>query len=833
MIPEIYRFIFILITGFSFSQSTQPEYFDKDWKKTSKEKASFYRIIPLKKAGNLNLIEDFYINKTPQFQGYSLQNDENSYVGDIVWYDENGFDSSAYQFYNYSVPVLTYYYPNGKKYKTIEYKEGKRDGMTILYHQDATILMKGKYSKGQPFEGDFEEVINWDNYRQNESEKETAIEASDEPLVVSSPQILTMDSPVEISTLPKKQIVKKIIKKKIFWINSKQLAQETWYEIGNYSPQPIKQINYDLTGKILQTIEKNDFEEYGSDISNGTVYEYYVQNKFAVAVKSKTDYKERQKAGEEIKYYLNGKILELTKYSNGEKVGDQIVYNENEVIIKKRTYKNGEPYEGNFDENFSENIMINQNYLKGIKEGEAIAKIDKDSIIAKGIYKNGKPYNGTFIEKKEEDYNELINVVNFKKNGVQKVFNYHLDNIIKTYTCSNDLLNGETVFYEDKEIIGKLEYKNGLPYEGKLIESETSVLYKKGVITQEIFYRSKYDKTKESDILKSKYFTNGKITKIIDRSFTISENVQDSYEGIYKNEKPYSGYFSADLREFNYVDYYENGIKKHQYSSNYLENLDNYQHPNYDIKSIYKNGKIIDGVEYIKLNRQFMSKYWKNGVLQSFDFDIFAVHYFNRFHFELKNNTIEITELNKEKKGKIVSEKAGDKLIYKLIIGDEVAVSGSSLELNNVIPEEFGTIVYYESENIIEAKFLDSKEVNNEETQESEMLYGIFAANINTSKTINENFNTIVDNFSKEKDAEEKFGKGDINTSLTGLRFNQSKKPEIGILILKNKNNTYDLKSFLKGKILEERKSIDIKNIRKEVKALNSILEKKMNNDFK
>lgn len=70
--------------------------------------------MPVKKNGQLNLTEDFHTNKTPQFQGYSLQNEENSYVGDVVWYDENGFDSSVYQFYNYSVPVLTYYYPNGK-----------------------------------------------------------------------------------------------------------------------------------------------------------------------------------------------------------------------------------------------------------------------------------------------------------------------------------------------------------------------------------------------------------------------------------------------------------------------------------------------------------------------------------------------------------------------------------------------------------------------------------------------------------------------------------------------------------------------------------------------
>jgi len=829
MTTKIFSIILILTSSFSFSQNGDRIYYDKDWKETSKENASFYRIKPSKKIGNLFLMEDFYSNKTPQFQGYALQSDENSYVGDIVWYDENGFDTSVYQYYNKTaVPVLTYYYPNGKKRKTIEYKKGRKNGFSIVYHQDGTVLMKGKYLNGKPVEGDFEEVRNWDDYRENKLDEE-AYQEQTEVMVETSPVMVE-----DYQAGTKKKVITKIVKKKIFWINSKQLAQETWYDIEYDRMHPFKQINYDATGKVLQTINQNDFEEYGSEISNGISYEYYTQNKFAISVKSKTAYKERQKLGEEIRYFSNGKIQESTKYLDGEKIGDEIVYNENGTVMTKRIYKKGEPFDGNFDENFSGSLFVNTNYVNGIIEGEAIAKKqENDSIVATGIYKNGKPYNGTFIIENGKDRHELIRIVDFKKNGLQKVFSYNIDNVLETYTCVNDVLNGETIFYDSGEVTGKLEYKNGLPYEGKLVEAERTTIYKKGAIAEEIFYRNKYERTDENNILKSKHYTNGKLSKIDDRSFTLAEKMQDSYEGIYKDEKPYSGYFSADIREFNYVDYYENGTKKYQYSNNYLENLEKYQYPNYDIKSTYKDGKIVDGPEYIQLGRQFISKYWKNGVLQSFDFDVFAMHYFNRYHFELKNNAIQLEEFNKKIKGKIVLEKSGNKNTGKFSIDDKVLVVSSLLEVNDVASLETGSVLYFETNDKIEAKLFTTIEGNDEKRRDSEIFNTVFTLYMDHNKTIGENFNLIAEKISSEKDVELLFGNEPKGNMIAGLRLNQAKKPEIGTLILKNKNNLYDLQLFLKGKILEEKKNVDLKNVQTEIKILNERLQKKMNEDFK
>lgn len=823
-----HKFLIIFVvfaTTFSYSQKMEPLYFDANWKTTTKENASFYRIMPSKTVGSLVLIEDFYINKTPQFQGYSPQNSESDYVGDVIWFDENGFDSSSYQFYNFStVSDLVYYYPSGKKFRTIQYKNGRKHGETIIYHEDGFVLMKGKYEYGKPVNGDFEEVVNWDDYRMNRSDSD----AGKEEPIKTTEGIIMRD---ENNSAKKRQI----IKKKIFWINSKQLAQEIWYDIINDYTEPFKQINYDKSGKILQTINEKDFVQYGRDISNGILYDYYFQNKFAVALKSKTSYKDGQKSGEAVQYFPNGKVLKTEKYLDGELNGDQIEYNADGTVKAKRVYQNGQPFEGNFDEKFASDLVINQNYIKGVKQGEAIVRDESGNSVAKGIYKDGKPFNGSFVIKNENEQNELINVTSYKKNGVQKIFNYYLDDPVKTYTCKDDIKNGETVFYDNREIIGKIDYKNDVPYEGELVEKQKSTIYKKGDITEEIYYRSEYDKKNENNIQKRIYFENGKRTKIINQSFLITSDRQDSYTGIYKNDKPFSGYFATDFNEFNHVDYYENGIIKFQYSNNYLENLEKYQYPNYNIKSTYKDGKIIDGPEYIKLEKQFVTKNWKNGVLQSFDFDLFAMHYFNRFHFELKNNVIEVTVMNRKKTAQIIIEKQGSKNSSKLIIGKNTIIK-SSLEIENVLPNTAGNVLYYESDNTVKAQIISVEEENrnseNEHSQELEIIKNLFVSSINEDESIEKNFNKIAVTFSEDKKLESLLSRNEETEIVSALWFRKDKKPDTGIAILKNGNNSYDLKSFLDGKALGEKANVDFKNIRKEIEILQKTLEKKMNESF-
>ncbi|WP_435523085.1 hypothetical protein [Chryseobacterium indoltheticum] len=75
---------------------------------TTKSNALYYRLMQMKELGELVLLQDFYINGTPQFEGYVLKKNEHAYVGDIVWYDKDGNDENFRQYRN-DTKILPYY----------------------------------------------------------------------------------------------------------------------------------------------------------------------------------------------------------------------------------------------------------------------------------------------------------------------------------------------------------------------------------------------------------------------------------------------------------------------------------------------------------------------------------------------------------------------------------------------------------------------------------------------------------------------------------------------------------------------------------------------------
>ncbi|MBO6185250.1 MAG: hypothetical protein J6O88_11295 [Chryseobacterium sp.] len=820
----------VLITAFLFSQmllSQKPEfvYYDKDWKITSKSNAFYYRLMPMKELGELVLLQDFYINGTQQFEGYVLKKNENAYVGDIVWYDEYGNDNNFRQYRNDTKNLtLLYYHPNGKIRKKVQYKNGVKDGETVIYSTDGTVLMKGVYAKGNPESGSFEKVKNNDDYDYNTRDEESQSRTEDSivpppPLSTTvgiEPQALEVLAPIdeEESSL-KKAKNRKTVTEKIFWKDSKQLAQETVFAIDHYYFKAIEQKNYDKSGKLVQSLNETHFEEYGSQIANGLDYEYYLQNNFATEVKSVTKYVNKLRSGKALSYFPNGKSATETLYKQGWKEGEEIVYTEDGKLKSKRTYKENNPFQGNFDEKMGE-LTVNLNYSNGVKEGEAIAADEEKQIVAKGIYKRGKPFNGTFVVElndRSDDF-ELIHVENFKKTGLQKVFGYRLDNLEKTYTAKDGKLNGVTTFYDDGKVVGSLEYKNDEPYDGTLVGKGINTIFKNGKLAEEIIFEDHYNKDR---IRKQKIYDNGILAKIKDYSFTIAEKPQEFYEGIYKNGKPFSGYFETeDDREFKQVDYYENATPKFQYSNDYLKNMDNYRHQYYDIKSTYKNGKIFDGVEYKLNEKQFVTRYWKNGVLQSFDWDLFAMHYFNRIHFELKNNTIEINDMQGKKSAVITID------ISKNAFDKQLSIDGKVIDdtRKNYLESKYSETVtlYYEDNNKIISKKVNVQDEPIEPSEGIELFYKVYAV-VAEFPTVQEVFNNLGDKFINNKFIEET----DENLILTGVQIDSTGKPKDGILITPTQNNTYTLQLYINRKLIKTVENVNFKNVKEEVRKLEII----------
>lgn len=837
MFNKIFIIAALLLFQILFSQKSEPIYYDKDWKVTTKANASFYRLMPMKEVGELVLLQDFYINGTPQFEGYAFKNNEEDYAGEIVWYDEYGNDDTQRQYYNKTKnDILTYYHKNGKIRKKVQYKNGVKDGETIIYDTTGSVLMKGIYKEGKPVSGNFETIKDeYESNRNTEASKQNAVEV--EPQIRSFeekiPSYTPPPPPPATNTGEKTKPLsnstdknhKKTISQQIFWANTKNLAQEKVYVITKYDFDLIEQRNYDVSGKLIQTLTKENLGKYSGRISNGISYQYFLQNNFATGIKSTEIYNDESKSGKSISYFPNGKIFSETSFKIGYKEGEEIINNNNGSLAHKRYYKKDEPFNGNFDENIGE-FIVNLNYVNGLKEGEAIAKNDENAIIAKGFYKDGKPYNGTFItiqDNGNRDNNELINVVNYQKIGLQKVFNYRLENLTRSYYIKNGKLNGLTTFYDSGEEIGKVEYKDDKPFNGTLVESETTTIYKDGNIKSETFYKDKYSK-EEDNIEKKHLYENGILSKIIYQSFLIAEHPQKSYEGILKNEKPFSGFFETDYsREFKEVNYYENGKPKFQYSNNYLENMDNYRFQTYDIKSTYKDGKIFDGVAYITQNRQFITKYLKNGIIQSFDWDLFAVHYFNRIHFELKNNNIEISNMESEEKGIIQLDFNSNSFTKTLILNGKKLLTTNHSSKKNSNKSFYEKVTLYSDINgKIVSKSVEINEERKEEeyNQGSELFYKIYLGIDTNSATVQEIFNDLAENIGTENWLNEV----DEKDILTGIRIDSEGNPKDGILITTLENDTYSLQLYKDGKKIKNIGKVAYKDIKNEVKKLEKLL---------
>lgn len=795
-----------IVTQFSFAQNS-PVYYDKNWKETTKENSSFYRPLPLKEVGELVLIRDFFNDGTLQFEGYVLKEDENAYVGEIQWYDKNGLDDSYSQYYNDTKnPLLTYYHQNGKIRKTVEYKKGVKNGETIIYAEGGTVLMKGIYAEGKPSSGYFETVNS--DYEQNSNSEERGMQKT----VSLSPQI----GP---STNSPKTVNRKTITQQIYWDQSKNLAQEKIYALEKYDLDLIEQRNYDLSGKLIQTIKEKDLGEYSGPISNGIFYEYFLKNNLAKGIKTTTAIHEGQKNGKSISFYPNGKKYSETNYSNGSKEGEELIYSENGSLKYKRIYKEDEPFTGNFDVLMGD-LIINVNYINGEKEGSAVTKNEQNEIITTGTYKKGKPFNGTFIVEKEgnNDESELINVENFKKTGLQKTFIYRLENPEKTYTIKGEKLNGPTTFYEDGIVIATLEYRDDLPFNGTLIEDETTTEYKNGKMVSEIFYQDQYSRN-ENQIKRKKEYEDGVPVKVYDHSFTIAEDLKDVYLGILKNGKPYSGYFQTeDDREFKEVNFFEAGVPKFQYSNNYLENMDNYRHQTFDIKSIYKDGKIYTGIDYSLSDRQYVSRYLKDGVLQSFDWDLFAMHYFNRIHFEIKKNTITISDLQKKQNAVIKIDFSGKDLKKKLIIdGREVeTITDNFSEMKS--GEKL--ILYYLVDNKVISKTVDPETEAIEPNEGTDLFHKVYQSISYESTSIQDVFNKL-----SEKIGAANFLEGQEESEIiTGLRTNSAGKPNDGILITILPDNIYNLQLYSDSQLIKTSKNISAANLKTEIAKLDSDL---------
>lgn len=667
----INKTILILLSIISLKVIAQKDtlYFDASWQKTTKKNAVFFRPMPLKKAGYLYQIKDYYFsNGNLQMEGFLINLEKEIYDGTTIWYYENG---------------------NKKQEETIQ--NGALNGIAKNYFEDGTLKSEGVYKNDKPYNGTFTNCCPYETIDQVENGK----------------------------TISYYQYYKntKIIASKTILDDKKNAKEEIYYnkkgeEIGRVSIKPID--NY-KNGKHIEFNTDNDrniigifsISSYNNGVLEGVSEDYDVNEKrIAKGIyKNEKPYSGSFRRGNEVINYVDG-IIE----------GEEISYNKN-IIVAKGINKNGMHWQGQFkvsdDKIFSyKNGKIEGKqttyysaiyYFNGVKsyhhilndekEGESAYFNENGKEIAKGIYKNNQPWTGTFyndyfktLEAYKEgqkhglciqyDYNGKIvsqqEYENGKKSGLVKTEGYFSN---KTCTCIYK--KGEPFTGEVCEDLSVLIYKNG-----KIIKRKTFQSKNQNILEEEQFYNKDeevvkkitYKNNKKYEVsIKEGYPYNGQVYNTygnrlltykngkLNGPFTEGTSLGIKIEGNFKNDlwdgifhfsdnlfntktsctfkdgKPMDGTIIDNNCIFTYKNGLKSGVKKCIGDINLITNkeytiacdsiVQNYKEGKLDGKvhyfnkgklvsdAIYSNGIITQGTEYVK--NHIENKYKNSQLLQS------------------------------------------------------------------------------------------------------------------------------------------------------------------------------------------------------------------------
>lgn len=601
-------------------------YFDKDWKETTKDNHAFYRPMPLLKEGDLVLIRDYYKNGNLQMQGYAMDNNLDNYVGDIYWYDENGYDGEMSQYLNLNpVKTLVYFHADGSLWQKIVYNQSGEKKKISTYWKEKEIAV-GEIDSLKNLSG----VFTSDFYARYKNE----------------PYDYFMERSIIESIAPQSVEGKKATEFRIvqFFDNGKK-AKETLYENSEYGQSTKLHISvWNAEGNL---VSEHKYSNKGSDKIVQEI-DFYTSNTFAKGIKQKISINEYgSRDGLSTFYTPNGDILTEQLYKSGDL--ENIKYYKNGQFDYSNQYQNEKPYNGNFITPV-DNLEIVYQMINGLKEGTTLFRIKKSGkVIYQGEYKNGVPYNGVIVNFEDEDTLEVFSYKNGKQDGVQRVYGntWIYDDLQQEYLLEEyEMKDGKHDGYHKKyidDIPLTSQYKDGKIVSGTIIDKLTEKTYENGHLIKEKIKQREYD---SQHIIVNTYENNQLTTQDLSY-FLITENPQPYYRGVYQKGKPFDGYFIGDtiIDNITCIDFYEKGIQKYQYSFDIIEHLEN--DSGYNLKTTFdKSGKVMDGIAYELVEDGLLySNHYTKGKLHRFTLDAFAMHYFNRFSFSLEDNALLISNL--------------------------------------------------------------------------------------------------------------------------------------------------------------------------------------------
>lgn len=586
--------LLVLVYALSFSQ--EKTYFDADWEITTKENAKFYREVE-QISDSLYSMNDYYISGAIQMEGFSSDSVKFIYEKTAVWY-----------------------YENGKKELSAEYKNDKTNGKVIHYLKNGKIKYQGTFVDGKAYNGFILNncracIVNVSEYKKGE-----------------------------------------VVSTNYFYENSSQIAVKRFFQAQKkYSFDNLKadkEVFYDTKNKVIATLfYYNDESGFAYPKSGVEVLFYNNKDREITTIKSKTTYVNHYKDGLFITYSKDGKefsrgtykegkpysgsIFEynsLINYEKGVPTGQQIFYDKDGEIFSTATFKDGEIYDGIERDYRSEKIyekgelmkiITYQDYDFKIKESEIAYENGNDSqrkwynkqgkLIAECFYVDGRPHDGIDYYSYHNKYTPFVNGM---KNGIEK--EYTPENEIEEVIDKNEaFIKGNQLIketrYKDDTIIDVITflpntnekliclYKNNNPFSGEEFDYKSNT-YKNGYIVKEKIFERDYN-TNELKLLTINDYKEGTYDKTHQTTFKDNER----YELDFEDGRPFNGkkYDDGKLLQYKKGElngpyfYYEEDsilIEKGNYLDNHKDGKISYtpidEKP---FECIYKEGKPFEG----------------------------------------------------------------------------------------------------------------------------------------------------------------------------------------------------------------------------------------------
>lgn len=461
------------------NKQTDTLFFDIDWKLTTSENATFYRLKPKKEKKGYRII-DYYRSGQVQVSAWSKSLDKDNFDGDVKWYFENGQLKEQCIFQN-----------------------GIRDGLAQRYDSTGHLIAEGVYKDNRPYSGFFcdqyENQTLLYEFKDGEIIKKTISDDS------KNNQVLAIFTQVHNG-------------------NNKHFEVSYYNSTGNFVGRGI------YNGKGEQ--EKGVFATYYSDPMTVTRLEFLSEGKVDSTYEFYTDetLKKIDKTinGEQINitYYPNGQIIDtlyledgypnsgcyaefernmwgkpvnhplaLTNYRNGLPHGKYSVFHKNGVLREKGTYQNG------------------------YQTGDVLFYDQSGEILCKGTYRNHKKWDGRFVIDKT-----IRDIKSYEQGDLKETFLYYPNGQLKQYEIKDSIcITYDSIGNE----IAKLLYYKKRPYEGTYMNFVTSGSlyateeYKDGKRTSVIYNSTTGNlssKVTDSDgyQITTDYFFSGEIKKIED-----------------------------------------------------------------------------------------------------------------------------------------------------------------------------------------------------------------------------------------------------------------------------------------------------------------------------